>query len=106
MLKYQGYSGIVEYDSDGRIFTGEVIGLRSVITFQGRTADEIEASFRESIDVYLEMCKEDGVAPEKPYSGRFNLRISPELHRKIAQRAAVERKSLNDWVSETLNNSL
>jgi predicted HicB family RNase H-like nuclease len=106
MLKYKGYSGIVEYDSVGKIFTGEVIGLHSVITFQGRTPEELEESFRESVDLYLEMCKEDGVSPERPYSGRFNVRISPDLHREIALKAAAERKSLNEWVSEKLSHSL
>ena len=106
MLKYKGYLGMVEYDADGKIFTGEVIGIRSVVTFQGRTPEELEASFRESIDVYLEMCREDGVQPEKPYSGRFNVRISPELHRAIALKAAAERKSLNDLVTEALHKTL
>ncbi len=98
MLKYRGYSGIVEYDSKGKIFTGEVIGLHSVITFHGRTPEEIEESFRQSIDLYIQMCEADGVTPEKPYSGRFNVRISPELHHDIAERAALDRKSLNEWV--------
>lgn len=106
MLKYKGYSGIVEYDSDAKIFTGEVIGIRSVVTFQGRTPEELEASFRESIDLYLEMCREDGVQPEKPYSGRFNVRISPQLHRAIALKAATERKSLNEVVVEAIQKYL
>ena len=106
MLKYKGYSGIVEYDDEGRIFTGEVIGLRSMITFQGRTPEEIEELFRRSIDLYLEMCVDDGVAPEKPYSGRFNIRIPPELHREIVNRAAIEQRSLNDWVKEALEKSV
>jgi predicted HicB family RNase H-like nuclease len=106
MLKYKNYLGVVEYDADSRIFTGEVIGVRSVITFQGRTPEEIEASFRESIDLYLEMCREDGVAPDKPYSGKFNLRIEPELHREIALRAAQEHRSLNDWVVDALCKAL
>lgn len=106
MLKYKGYSGIVEYDADGKIFTGEVIGLRSVITFQGRTPEELETSFRESIDLYLDMCSDDGVSPEKPYSGRFNIRITSELHREIVQKAASERKSLNEWVAEALEKSI
>ena len=102
MLKYKGYSGIVDYDSDGKIFTGEVVGLRSVITFQGRTPEEIEKSFRESIEIYLNMCKRDGVQPEKPYSGKFNLRISPQLHKHIAERALEEKRSLNDLVIDAL----
>jgi predicted HicB family RNase H-like nuclease len=106
MLKYKNYLGMVEYDAEAKVFTGEVIGIRSVITFQGRTPEEIEASFHESIDLYLEMCREDGKAPDKSYSGRFNIRIDPEMHRKIVYRAAQERKSLNEWVTEALCKSL
>ena len=106
MLKYGDFTGIVEYDSDGKIFTGEVIGVRDVITFQGRTPEEIEQSFRASVDFYLEMCQQDGVSPQKPFSGRFNIRISPEIHRQIAERAAQQHISLNQWVSEAVTHAL
>lgn len=106
MLKYKSYTGVVEYDPDGKIFTGEVIGLRDVITFQGRTADELERSFQTSVDFYLEMCQRDGVSPQKPFSGRFNIRLSPEIHRQIAERAAAQHVSLNQWVSEAVQNAL
>ena len=106
MLKYKGYIGTVEYDSDGKIFTGEVIGLRAVLTFQGHNPDELESSFRDTVDLYLDMCKEDKVSPEKPYSGHFNVRISPELHRDIAYRAAAENKSINDWTIETFQKEI
>jgi predicted HicB family RNase H-like nuclease len=106
MLKYKNYSGVIEYDEQGKIFTGEVVGLRSVITFQGRTPEELETSFRDSIDLYLQMCAEDGVDPEKPYSGKFNLRLNPALHQKIATRAAIEKMSLNEWVTEAIEKAL
>lgn len=96
----------MEYDSDGKIFTGEVLGLRAVITFEGRTPEELEESFRQSVDLYLEMCARDGVSPERPFSGRFNLRLDPELHRRIAEQAGSERVSLNDWVRRTLQSAL
>jgi len=102
MLKYKNYIGIVEYDEVGKVFTGEVAGIRSVITFHGRTPEELEQSFRDSIDLYLEMCAEDGVSPEKSYSGRFNVRIPPQLHREIARKAVIEGKSMNDLVEEAL----
>jgi predicted HicB family RNase H-like nuclease len=99
MLKYKEYIGDnIEYDTEGKIFTGEVFGLRTVLTFQGRTPDEVEKSFMETIDLYLVMCKEDGISPERPYSGKFNVRISPELHREIALQATSEKKSINEWV--------
>lgn len=106
MIKYKNYAGVVEYDDQGKIFTGEVIGLRDVVTFQGRTAAELEKSFKQSIDLYLEMCKRDGVEPQKPFSGRFNLRLDPELHRQIAERAALEKTSLNEFVSHILEDAL
>ena len=106
MLRYRNYTGIVEYDHDGKIFTGEVIGVHDVITFQGRTPEEIEQSFRAAVDFYLEMCQQDGVSPQKPFSGRFNVRLSPEVHRQIAERAALQNVSLNQWVAEAVTNAL
>ena len=90
----------------GKIFTSEVIGLRDIIAFQGRTPEELERSFRESVDFYLEICAKDGVSPQKPYSGRFNVRLSPEMHMRIAEKAAQERVSLNQWVTEALHKVL
>jgi predicted HicB family RNase H-like nuclease len=106
MIKYKNYTGVVEYDDAGKIFIGEVIGLRDMVTFQGRSATELEKSFKLSIDLYLEMCKRDGLEPQKPFSGRFNLRLDPELHRQIAERAALEKTSLNEFVSHILEDAL
>lgn len=79
-MKYKGYIGKVEYDDENDIFTGSVINVRTVITFQGSTVDEIEKEFRASVDDYLSWCREDGIPAEKPYSGKVNVRFSPELH--------------------------
>ncbi len=106
MLKHKSYIGVIEYDEKGKIFTGEVVGLKTVITFQGRTPQELETSFHTSIDLYLQMCKEDGTKPEKPYSGKFNLRLDQTLHREIAARAALAKVSLNDWVTEAIRKAL
>jgi len=102
MIKYKNYTGMVEYDADGKIFTGEVLGLRDVMTFEGRSPEELEESFHQSVDLYLEMCARDGVEPQKAFSGRFNLRIDPELHRQVAERAAIYGESLNSWIAEVL----
>ena len=67
IMNYKGFIGVVEYDENARIFSGEVINTRTVITFQGTTVDEIEQEFHASVDDYLEWCKEDGVEPEKGY---------------------------------------
>lgn len=96
MLQYKGYTGIVEPE-DG-VFAGRVIGLRDVITFEGASFVEVEKAFRASVDDYLDFCAERGEAPDRPYSGKIPLRVSPEIHRRAAIRAAAEGVSLNQWI--------
>ena len=102
MMKYKGYTGRVEYDDESKIFHGEIIDTKDVITFQGTTVDEIETAFRDSIDDYLEFCQTRGEKPEKPFSGKFVLRVPPELHNKLYIQAQKSGKSLNTWVVDVL----
>ncbi|MDQ4064008.1 MAG: type II toxin-antitoxin system HicB family antitoxin [Actinomycetota bacterium] len=102
MLEHRGYRGRVEYDDEARLFHGEVAGLRDVVTFQGRSVEEIEESFRDSVEDYLEFCEERGKEPDRAFSGKFLVRVDPELHRKVALRAKLEGKSLNQLISEQL----
>ncbi len=102
MMKYKGYTGHVEYDDEAKLFHGEVVGLRDVITFQGRTVDEIEKSFKDSVDDYLSWCEERGEKPERAFSGTFNLRIPPDLHAKLALQAKTMGLSLNSYITDQL----
>jgi predicted HicB family RNase H-like nuclease len=102
MLKYKGYTGHVEFDDAAGLFHGEVLDLRDVITFQGKSVEELEQAFRDSIDDYLEFCQERGEEPDKPFSGRLMLRLPPPLHREVYLRARREGKSLNQWIAEKL----
>ena len=106
MMNYKGFIGSVEYDDEARIFSGEVINTRSVITFQGTSVDEIEKEFHASVDDYLAWCKEDGIEPEKPYSGKFNVRLTPFFHGKIAAAAKKLGLSLNAFVEKALSDEL
>lgn len=89
-----------------RFFHGEVLNLRDVITFQGGTVKGLRQAFRESADDCLEFCAERNEEPERPYSGRFLLRIDPLLHKAIATRARLAEKSLNTWVRDLLADAL
>lgn len=102
MMEYKGYIGHVEFDDEADIFHGEVVNLRDVVTFQGRTVKQLRKAFRDSIDDYLEFCAERGESPEKPYSGKFVVRVEPELHKALATHAKMEHKSLNAWVHDAL----
>lgn len=102
MIKYKGYTGKVEYDPKAKLFHGEVIGLKDVITFQSDYAKDLEVAFKDSIDDYLKWCKERGEKPEKPYSGELRLRMPQDLHEKLACNAQLEGKSLNSFIIDKL----
>jgi len=102
MMEYKGYFAKVEFDDEANIFHGEVINLRDVITFEGETVEELRKAFHDSVEDYLEFCAARGEDPEKPYSGKFIVRVDPELHKTIAIQALKNGKSLNAWVNETL----
>lgn len=106
MMNYKGYLGNVEYDDENRVFTGNVINTRNVITFHGKSVDELEAEFKASVDDYLQWCKEDGIEPEKPYSGKFNVRFTPELHRRAAIAAKLLGISLNAFLEKSVEDEL
>ncbi len=106
MLNYKGYTGHVEFDDEAGIFHGEVIDLRDVVTFQGKSVDELELAFKESIDDYLDFCSERGEEPDKPFSGKLMLRLPPELHRKVYTSSRHEGKSLNQWIAERLERAI
>jgi predicted HicB family RNase H-like nuclease len=102
MMTYKGYSGFVRFDDEAELFHGEVIGLRDVVTFQGRTVDELKQAFHDSIDDYLEFCESRSEDPDKPFSGKFLLRVDPVLHRRLAQLSADDGESLNNWIASRL----
>ena len=102
ILTYKGYQGSFEYDPEADIFHGDVLHINDIITFQGRSIDELKAALTESVEVYLEYCKKKGRSPEKPFSGTFNVRLTPEIHQQIAMRAAEAGVSLNKWVANVL----
>jgi len=102
MMTYKGYHGTVSFDDKSEIFHGEVTDLRDVVTFQGRSVDELKSAFQESIDDYLDFCSERGEDPDKPFSGNFVLRIDPQRHRKLVALSREEGESLNRWVESRL----
>ena len=101
-MEYKGYVGSVEFSEADGIFFGKVMGLRALLSYEGSTAAELVADFHTAVDDYFALCEAEGREPEKAYKGSFNVRISPELHRKLALQAAAEQMSLNSFVERAL----
>jgi predicted HicB family RNase H-like nuclease len=101
-LSHKEYLAAIEVDAEAGIFHGRVINTRAVLTFHGHTVGELEAAFAETIATYEDWCKERGKEPERPYSGQLTLRMSPQLHKRVADAALKSGKSLSGFVRETL----
>jgi predicted HicB family RNase H-like nuclease len=101
-MTFKGYTARVEYDPRDEIFVGRVLGIEDRITFHGSTVVKLRGAFHAAIDHYLADCDAHGRNPQKPYSGKILLRVSPEVHARAAMTAEAQGKSLNQWAAEVL----
>ncbi len=101
-MSHKRYQARIEYDDDGEIFHGEITNIQHVVTFQGKTVAALKRAFKESLEDYLELCAERDIKPEKPLSGKFVVRVGPEIHRNVSLAAESTNKSINAWAMETL----
>ena len=106
IMEIKGYRAVVQYDPDIDMFRGEFIGLNGGADFYAKDINSLRKEGEISLKVFLDMCQEDGVEPRKEYSGKFNLRVSPQLHAEIVTRATAAGKCLNQWVADVLDESL
>ena len=101
-MEYKGYVGSVEFSEEDKVLFGQVMGIRSLISYEGTTVQELLEDFHGAVEDYLELCQVQGIEPERAYKGSFNVRISPELHRRAAICAAARNMSLNSLVEQSL----
>ena len=102
MLTYRGYIGRVDFDENAHTFFGTVINANVLVSFRGTTVKELEKSFHNVVDSYLEDCEAEGTQPEKPYNGTIIVRVSPETHRRVAIKAASCKESMNRYLEKLL----
>lgn len=106
MLEYKGYHASVSFDADDNLFVGEVFGLTDSLNFHGESVKELEEMFHQSVDNYLNLCAQIGKQPEREFKGTFNIRITPELHKKAALEAAKQKITLNQFVLNAIDRSV
>ena len=102
-MEYKGYHTKIEFDAESMSLRGKIEGINDYIDFESEDISNIEKEFHAAVDDYLEFCKEVGKDPEKEYKGTFNVRISPELHKKLALHALKDNRSLNAEIEKALS---
>lgn len=103
-MKYKGYTGSVEYSPEDGCLFGKVQGLHgTLISYEGESVEEIRQDFEGAVDDYLISCKERGIEPAKPYSGKLNLRMSSDLHAAIVKAASSAGTTINDFINRSMS---
>lgn len=106
MMKYKGYFGSIEYSDEDGVFFGEIEFIRALVTFEGKSVESLREAFKEAVDDYLDMCEQNGMTPEKPFKGSFNVRTGSELHQRAATYAQNKETTLNQLVVAALEQYL
>jgi predicted HicB family RNase H-like nuclease len=106
VLNYKGFIGSVHFSADDNVFFGKLEGINDLVTFEGETVKELTDAFHFVVEEYIKDCEKENIATEKSYKGSFNVRLTPELHRRIAISAKMRGESINKFVSEVLSQSV
>ena len=102
MFSHKGFIAEVDYDDNAEVFFGTVINVHTVMSFRGASVSELKTSFVDVVDTYLDDCRREGLDPEKPFSGKITVRLSPVLHRRVALKAASRKESMNQYLEELI----
>ena len=106
VLNYKGFVGSVHFAAEDRVFYGKVEGVNDLITFEGSTVDELEKGFKYMVDEHIKDCRSMNLPIEKSYKGNLNIRLSPELHKKVAYKASLKGISLNQYINEAIKKEI
>ncbi len=105
-LKYKGFIGSVAFSEADNVFFGKVEGINGLVNFEGDSVEELTNAFHEAVDDYLSYCEDEGIEPHKSYSGSFNVRLSPDLHSRIAYLAKQTGVSINSFIRTAVENQI
>jgi len=101
-MTYKGYLGSVNYSDKDQVFFGKIEGINGLVNFEGESVKELTEAFHEAVDDYLAYCKDEGIEPDKSYSGILNVRLTPAIHRQIAMLARQAGMTLNAYIKNAL----
>ncbi|MBQ4393252.1 MAG: type II toxin-antitoxin system HicB family antitoxin [Prevotella sp.] len=105
-MTYKGYLGSVAFSEKDNVFFGKIEGINGLVNFEGESVQELTAAFHEAVDDYLAYCKDEGIEPDKSYTGVLNVRLTPTIHRQIAMLARQAGLTLNAYIKETLEEKI
>lgn len=105
-LKYKGFIGSVAFSESDGVFFGKIEGIDGLVNFEGESVSELTDAFHEAVEDYLEFCKEEGIEPHKSYSGSLNVRLTPDIHSRVAMLAKQTGISINAFIRSAVEKQI
>ena len=105
-LKYKGFIGSVNFSEEDSVFFGKIEGINGMVNFEGQSVQELTDAFHEAVDDYIAFCEEEGIQPHKSYSGLLNVRLTPEIHSRVAMLAKRTGISINAFIKQELEKQI
>lgn len=102
VMNINGYQAVIAFDPEIELFRGEFVGLNGGADFYAADVSGLRAEGEKSLQVFLDVCKEQGIEPRKDFSGKVLLRLRPEVHEASTIAAQAAGKSFNQWAAEAL----
>jgi len=107
ILKYKDFIATIQYSEEDEAFIGHIEGITSIVSFEGKSVDELKGAFKEAVESYLDFCKRKGIKEvQKSYTGAFNVRINSDLHRRAALTAKKMGTTLNGFIKKAIEDEL
>lgn len=105
-LQYKGFLGSVEFSEADGVFFGKIEGINALVNFEGESVKELTDAFHEAVEDYLIFCEEEGIESHKSYSGALNVRLTPEIHSRVATLAKQTGVSINAFIRKAVENQI
>lgn len=105
-MKYKDFIGSVEFSEEDEVFYGKIEGINALVNFEGESVKELREAFQEAVEDYLVFCNEEGIVPHKSYSGALNVRLTPEIHSRVAFLAKQAGVSINSFIRKAIENQI
>lgn len=105
-MTYKGYLAEIEYDDEDAILVGHLSGIKDIVGFHAESVSELKIAFEQSVENYLMACDQLGQSPDKSSDAQILLNVTSDIHRAASISAEQAGKSLNQWLSEVLQNVL
>ena len=106
IMEYKGYFGSAHYSDDDQVFFGKLEYISDLVSYEGANVKSLQKAFKEAVDDYLTACEKTGKEPEKPFKGSFNIRIDPDLHKRLVETATDQGITLNAYIKDVLQQAV